>query len=496
MKRKTKDDYLSLDPNLSGFYSFAPTPESFDKLIASRRTVATDRETLVSSIERKYAGVDLLEKVVENIKSLRDENTYTVTTGHQLCLFGGPMFVIYKVLTTIKLADWLSSKYPDLTFVPVLWMATEDHDYEEINHCYFSFDNRIEYDGNFAGAVGRHVLEKSINEVCPNEWQEFFFAGDTYSRAWLRFANHLFGERGLVVVDADDTKLKGLFKETMESELRDGIVYSNIMQTNGKLSDAGYAPRVNPRDTNLFQLTDATRVRIDRNNSDLDSMLAELDKNAASFSPNVLMRPMYQEKILPNLVYIGGWAEMDYWMQLKDAFDAAGIHFPMLMPRFSATILTHKQRAELKELGLEQSDLQKPIADNYQKLASKYWDEGRFDAILAEESPDAEQLAEFLGEIDQSLPELIKPGKLKSESFIKKLRKKVIRVFRRNHPEVFERLESLRNSIQPEGLVQERVLNFKAFSGFTSEEFLELIFENIRLFNFDTQWISLPGKKN
>jgi uncharacterized protein YllA (UPF0747 family) len=182
--------------------------------------------------------------------------------------------------------------------------------------------------------------------------------------------HQLFGEDGVVVVDGDDTALKRLFVPQLKDEFTKSLLFDSVSSTNTALKsiDRSFKIQANPRQVNLFYILDDLRERIVQENGnfrvsatdisfDLESIYKEIEQHPERFSPNVLMRPLYQETILPNLSYTGGGGELAYWLQLKSYFEASKIEFPILMHRNSALVMTKEQLKDLEDLGLSTADL-------------------------------------------------------------------------------------------------------------------------------------------
>src|SRR5680860_5529 len=157
-------DYIRQKENLQPFYHLFPTLENFQKLVERRTFEEQRRTTLVQSLITQYEGFDLTDQSRHNIKTLAHANAFTVTTGHQLNLFTGPLYFIYKIVSTINLADKLNRTYPAYHFVPVYWMASEDHDFAEINH--FNLDGELfSWETEQKGAVGEFQLDQGIKDL-------------------------------------------------------------------------------------------------------------------------------------------------------------------------------------------------------------------------------------------------------------------------------------------------------------------------------------------
>lgn len=357
-------DYLDQKPDLTDFYSVYPSREGAGKAIAQRAGFDPEkRKTLVEVLTRQYEGISN----APDFSILRQENTFTVTTGHQLNIFTGPLYVIYKIVTIINLARTLKETYPEYEFVPIYWMASEDHDFAEIAS-FSLFGKKYTWAGEQSGAVGRlnpHEL-KTILDVLPDMPSFFckaYLENTTLANAVRCYMHELFGAHGLVTLDADDAALKRHFLPVMTDELFQQSSGRLVADTTGRLEALGYHTPVHAREINLFYLRDAIRERIVEEEGVFkvlhtshtftpEEMREELNAHPERFSPNVVLRPLYQEVILPNLAYIGGPSEIPYWMQLKGVFDHFKEPFPMLIPRNFALYVDTASRRRLEKLGL------------------------------------------------------------------------------------------------------------------------------------------------
>ena len=226
-------DYLSEDEKLKPFINHFPTLENFEKQITEKKNNPVNREVLVEVLSQQNNIISLSAKSQKNIESLLNKNTFTVTSGHQLCLFTGPLYFMYKVISTINLAESLQAQYPKNDFVPVFWMATEDHDFQEVNHINL-FGNKIEWDSKQSGAVGRMslggfgsvltelklVLGTSENaKKLISIFEKAYLKHDNLADATRYLVNELFGEYGLVILDGNDKKLKQQFIPTIKKDV-------------------------------------------------------------------------------------------------------------------------------------------------------------------------------------------------------------------------------------------------------------------------------------
>ncbi|MGB3150043.1 MAG: bacillithiol biosynthesis cysteine-adding enzyme BshC, partial [Maribacter sp.] len=376
-------DYIDGNEKVASLYNRFPNLESFKGQLEEKSKSFTNshRNVLCNSLLKQYEGVDSSERTLGNIKGLKDSNTFTVVTGHQLNLFTGPLYFLYKIISTINLTEELKIEYPSYNFVPIYWMATEDHDFDEIN--YFKFKGKkIQWNREASGAVG-HLNTAGLNEVfttfsnaignsgnakfLKELFENAYLKHETLTDATRFLANALFAEYGLVIVDGDDKALKELLVPYAKKDIFEQMAFKAVSQTIEEF-DSDYNIQVNPREINYFYLIEGLRERIVEVNGkyavnghnitwERKELLKELDDYPERFSPNVIARPLYQEVILPNLCYIGGGGEIAYWLELKSAFEVMEVPFPILLLRNSALVITEKQSEKLKKMQLSVEDL-------------------------------------------------------------------------------------------------------------------------------------------
>ncbi|NHM06263.1 bacillithiol biosynthesis cysteine-adding enzyme BshC [Flavobacterium sp. CYK-4] len=483
------NDYLNQQPQLSGLYHRFPNLENFGEQLREKQAdfPAAHREVLVSVLQKQYANQMVSEATKMNIKALAENSTFTVTTGHQLNLFTGPMYFLYKIITAINLAKTLKAKYPAQDFVPVYWMATEDHDFEEINHFYLR-GKKIRWNTESSGPVGRHsteglaevysVFEKEIGQSTNAQ-----FLKDLFKKAYLQhktlteatrfIANELFGKHGLVIIDADDVSLKKEFTPYIKEELLQQTAHREVLATIEQLKD--YAIQVNPREINLFYIEDELRERIVLENGKYkvndtkiaftkDEILNLVEKHPEKFSPNVMLRPLYQEVILPNLCYIGGGGELAYWLELKSYFEAVKVPFPILLLRNSALIATQKQADKADKLGLSWKNLFSKTIDLVNQKTKELSD---FPIDLSIQKDHLKTQFHYLHALahktDPSFSGAVKAQEAKQIKGLEYLEKRLLKAQKRKYEQELSRMTELQNALFPSGGLQERKANFSEF---------------------------------
>ncbi|MTI30414.1 bacillithiol biosynthesis cysteine-adding enzyme BshC, partial [Xanthovirga aplysinae] len=365
-------DYLQQESKLDAFYERFPELDQFEAQIKNKNFSKAKRDTLCKVLKEQYADVPHYEQLTKNLELLQKENTYTITTGHQLNIFTGPLYYIYKIVTIINTCKVLKEKYPTYHFVPVYWMASEDHDFEEIS-TFNLFGKKFSWSTDQRGAVGRfspNSIQSLLEELpeIPELFRKAYLENDTLADAVRFYVNELFGNEGLIILDADHRDLKSEFKDVIREDICSNTPQTLVEASSIGLSDKGYKSQVFPREINFFYLKNNIRERIVKEengftvlNTSLsfskDEILELLEKEPECFSPNVVMRPLYQETILPNLAYVGGPAEVAYWLQLKTTFTHFKRAFPMLMPRNFALVINKTIFKKINKLDLPTKDL-------------------------------------------------------------------------------------------------------------------------------------------
>jgi len=479
--------YLAHDEALKSFVGNWPTWAGFEKQLNEKKKFE-HREILVERLKKQY-GKLLKDSpaVAANIELLLDQNSYTITTGHQLNIFTGPLYFIFKIMTAIRLSEDLKSKHPDKNFVPVYWMATEDHDFEEINHTKV-FGKKISWDTPAVSATGRmdtativdavkqytNILGLSENSTkLTRIVEEAYLNHDRLADATRYMVNELFKSYGLLIVDADDRELKELFKPIIKEDILSEKSFKAITARSEELESNGFSTQVHAREINFFYLTDDFRERLvlaaDGRYEVLHQNIYftkaelehEIDHYPERFSPNVVMRPMYQEIILPNLAYIGGGAEMVYWMQLKSNFDQYQVDFPILIPRNSAMITEDNVAAKLFRVDLTFKSIFRPAEVLKKEYVRRHTKERlNLNDEWMELNAIFGKIKLRTHKIDPSLGPSTEAVKARLKKAINNLEKKLMKAEKRNHQHALTDIDNVKEKLFPGGGLQERSENF------------------------------------
>ena len=506
------NDYLDQKSTLQSLYNRFPTLENFEAQIIEKKENFNEasRATLVSVLQQQYATVATSALTNQNIDALNNPNTFTVTTGHQLNLFSGPLYFLYKIISTINLTKELKAKYPTYNFVPIYWMATEDHDFEEIN--YFNFKGKkFRWNTESTGPVGRlstkgledffevYSLELGAStnaQAIKKMFKNAYLNHDNLADATRHLANELFGTYGLVIIDADNTDLKRAFIPFAKEELLLQYSHKLVLETAEQLKE--YTVQVNPREINLFYMNENnSRERIVEengtyfvNNTSItftqEEIIADLHQNPDKFSPNVILRPLYQETILPNVAYIGGGGEIAYWLQLKEMFIQFEIDFPMLVLRNSMLIRTEKQHAKQLKLNLSNEDLfsnsliiTKKRVMNSSEIAPK------IPALEDELNNIFERLESLSNLTDSSFADMIQAQRTKQLKGFERIKKRLIHAEVKQNEAILRRIDELLTDLNQQNGLQERVKNFADFDYIDVHYFIDFIADSLQPFEFE-----------
>jgi len=503
---KLVDDYTEgvLD---NSFFAFSPTPKGISEAIAARAQFPVHRDVLVETLNRQYVGLEKSEKLALNLSLLADSSTFTVTTAHQPNLMTGYLYFVYKILHAIKLAEELRAENPGKHFVPVYYMGSEDADLDELGTFRFRGD-RYRWDGaGQHGAVGRMdtgSLRKLLDEVfCffgpPGEnttalketIQKAYLGHKTVGAATRYLVNELFGRYGLVVLDPDDAALKATFLPVMEDELLNGVAHGIITAQTDRLNEH-YQAQMFPRPINLFYLAYQLRERIEKKgdrwqvlNTDIsfskDELLAELHAHPERFSPNVALRGLFQETILPDVAFIGGGAEVAYWLQLLPAFRHYKVFYPTVLLRQSVMWVPADMARLRGVVGIQIAELFQPL----QELLKSYVLKHSGDTLsLDAENEEIEKLMKHIAtratEIDVTLAQAAAAATQKMSKHVVALQRKMLRAQKRKMNVQVERISRLWEGLHPNGNLQERTDNFLDYYLVYGPGFFDVILNAIK----------------
>ena len=334
-------------------------------------------------------------------------------------------------------------------------------------------------------------------------FKESYLKNEKISDATFNLVHSLFGKYGLLILNPDDGKLKKIICEDIIHEIKNIDCYKRVTETNKKINNLNIKPQVNPREINLFYVKNNIRSRIEKYKSsykvkDTDilfsenEIISEINNFPERFSPNVLLRPLFQEKILPNLAYIGGGSEIAYWLQLKSFFNYKDLTFPILVVRNSVLLVSNKILNKCKKLDIRISDL---FLNNHE--LSKFYltkiSELKIDLTELKETVKSNfiKLHELSLKTDKSFLGALKAQEKKQLNGLNNLEKKLFKAQKKKYNEKLERLILIKEELFPNNSLQERQINFSEFYRNHGDEFIDVLIDNLNPFDNKFLVISL-----
>lgn len=526
-------DYISNAPGLSRY--FEHNFQSFDSLPAFAENCPkrlAHRETLVEVLtdQNRRFGITN-ETTFENIRSLGHEATFAIVTGQQVGILTGPLYTIYKTITAIKLARKLSENYPQYRFIPVFWLEGEDHDFEEVNHINILNSDAQPIESKYfddekpvlknPGAVGEIVFDEhlvsffeSIDKVLPHSefkqpllelLRKMYQPGVTFIQAFVSMMNHMFGNDGLVYISSNDKRLKQILTPLFIKELSEYPRVSQLIIEQSAELEGQYHAQIKTKALNLFFFHKGGRYFIEPREHDFslrgtrhfiprEEMLRLATEQPELFSPNVALRPLCQDTILPTFAYVAGPSEIAYFAQLKNVYRYFGMTMPMIYPRASVTLIEEKlERIMGKyQLGIgdfigRKPDIEKKVIESVSeiKIDDMFLEASRRIADLANEMKFG------INYIDSTLIGALDNTMLRIEQQLEVLKQKVTDAQRRKHEIALRQISKVANTIFPNMNFQERELNIIQIMNKHGLDFVRNISDEIAIAQWKHQVIEL-----
>jgi len=496
-------DYLAGHPNLRPFYSFSPDDAGLAAAIEARNQFPVNREALVSALQKQYQGFALHEAVQSNIEALAQPGTYTICTAHQPNLMTGYLYFIYKIVHAVKLARHLKQRHPEQHFVPVFYVGSEDADLEELG--VFRFNGiRFRWQTEQKGAVGRmstHDLAPLLQQLSAligppgahaERLKDLIFNAykmhATIAAATRYIVNELLGPYGVLVLDPDDAALKSLFIPVLKAELLRPVSDGLVQQTSRALNKE-YSAQAFSRPINLFYLKDDIRERIEQTGDgwqvlrcdirwNREELEREIEAHPERFSPNVILRGLFQESILPNVAFIGGGSEVAYWLQLKPVFEHYKVFFPALVLRQSVLWIDPLSAGLQRKSGLGDEEIFQPAEQLVRSFVHRHSQKDlQLEDIRQQMNHIFDQVKTRAVNIDITLRASAEAALTKIRHQLDTIEKKMIRAEKRNMAEQLSQIYKLKSRLFPNESLQERYDTFMPYFLEYGEAFFGLLLE-------------------
>ena len=497
-------DYLDRHPAVEPFFAHAPDREGFAQAIEARKAYPTNRTLLQMVLREAYSDTSLHPRQADNLDKLGEATTFTICTAHQPNIFSGYLYFVYKTLHAVTLAEWITKEFPGIHAVPVFYIGSEDNDLDELSQCNLD-GQKLRWETKQTGAVGRMKVDKSLvalldqvygrvgvephgqalMDILRNAYRE----GDTIAHATFRLLNSLFAEYGLLVLDADRSELKQQMVDIFRNDLTDHLPHALVSATSAEI-DKTYKSQVHPREINLFYLEDGGRYRImadgegfaldgDPRTFGRDELLGQLQDHPERFSPNVVLRGIYQERILPNIAFVGGGSEIAYWLELKNLFLQFDVPFPVLVLRNSFLLADQRNQDRLQKSGWSIESLFTPEEELMNLLVRKQSQHPLELGDMVTELQDLyARMAKQAGAIDKTLSGHVEALQARAMQRVQGLEKKMLRAEKRKFEAERRQLREARLGMFPNNTLQERVDNFMPWYARYGQAFVEAVYRH------------------
>lgn len=525
-------DYLYEFENVSRFFktNFRSKDEFLNTFKSVSESNKTNRADLVKIIKSQYSNFSPSEKTSHNLDLLKSNKTLAVVTGQQIGILGGPLYTFYKIVTVVKLSKYLSERYDNFNFVPVFWIEGDDHDFNEIRHVnlindkndlqIINYGNEVSEDED-RNSVGFMKIDESIkqffDEIKSNirnteftsgiltRLKSYYATGRSLKEAFKELIFWLFDKEGLIIFDPQDKSIKEMLKPIFKNELDNFRKHTETMvSVSAELEDI-YHAQVKVRPVNLFYNTDGGRFLLDpvdnefrlhkrRKRFSYDELMNLIETEPEKFSPNVLLRPICQDYILPTAFYIGGPSEIAYFAQVLPLYDFFNVQSPIVYPRSSATILEknigsiiEKYNLAISQVFWDPEDLKKHVLASLTNIT--------VDDIFTESTEKIDtaldQLKEKLFEFDKTISDASTKYRQKILNYIEELKGKAVDSQKKKHETTLRQIDKLSSTLFPNATLQERQLNFIYFANKYGTEILDKVFDEIEINKFEHQIISI-----
>ncbi len=488
------------------------------------------REIMPGILKAQYSSLQPSEKTSDNISKLSSDNTLAVVTGQQLGILSGPLYTLYKIITAIKLSESFSQKYDGFNFVPVFWLEGDDHDFNEVRQIKLPDDNNniktIGYsteanEDDDRSSVGTLKFDSSINDFFTNleqslrdtefkpaiisKLKEFYAEGKTFKDAFRELIFFLFDKYGLIIFDPQDNAVKELLKPVFIKEVTDFRLHAEKLVITSAQIEEVYHAQVKIRPLNLFYSNEDGRYLLEPVENDFrlkrkrrkftfEEIISEINHQPQRFSPNVILRPICQDYLLPTAAYAGGPGEISYLAQVNPLYKFYQIPAPVIYPRSSVMILEKNILNVLEKYDLDLLDIIIDPEKVKQKIVEKVSDftvEETFKDAVIQFEMGFDKIKEGLFRIDKTTADASNRYKTKILSYVDELKEKALEAQKRKHETILRQIDKVSTAVFPHSVLQEREINFVYYWNKYGDDFLKKLFDEIEIGHFEHQVIKI-----
>ncbi|UCE41471.1 MAG: bacillithiol biosynthesis cysteine-adding enzyme BshC [Candidatus Aminicenantes bacterium] len=493
------------------------------------RSLDVDRKSLTDVLLQQNKNYGCGNETLMNIDRLTQDHACAVLTGQQVGLFSGPLYTIFKSMTTIKLAEYLSQNLSGF-YVPIFWLASDDHDFVEIDHINLLNEinqiEKIHYTSPLSTLkipASKLKLKPEISECIQqlgdltrnsefksdilSHLSEDYLAGRSFAEAFARWMTRLFKSHGLIFVDASHPDIKKLGKEVFAHEIAEfSPSTQKALETSDKLKQAGYRTQIQLREgiLNLF-LAENERQTIQSKGDDFfvkesgliykkSELLILLEGKPEMFSPNVLLRPIYQDALFPTVAYVAGPGEIAYFAQMKGVYEYFDLSMPVVYPRKTVTVIEKNVNNVLENYDVNIRDIwedtDKIISDTVKKQIPGSIDEV-FRHAFSHLGKEFKTIKQEILSFDPTLEKSVDLAARRMDQQLKFLEQKILQAAKKSNKTMTQRLQKVINNLYPDNRLQERVFNIVPFLIKYDYAFLDELYVTIDMENYDHQVIKL-----
>lgn len=518
-------DYIYNFDKLQSFYNYNYRNDTdFIRAVQGKqnsylRNTEFDRVSIADILRIQNKFFNAGEKSIQNIELLKNENTFAVVTGQQAGLLTGNLYSVVKAIDALKLSAELNKKHPEYNFVPVYWIEADDHDFLEVNNInIITKENKLlnlewlegnqkqdkylkpaytiildEFINNFRESLRDNLQKTDFSEIIFENIEKVTRQGMNLSTSFARFLNYLLKDSGLVFLDPTDSEIKKLLIPVFSKELNSFPETCETVIETTAILEQEYPPQVKPRAINLFYNHNGNRYSIEplpdkifglknsRQKFSANDFFDILYSKPENFSPNVILRPICQDFLLPTVAYVGGPSEVAYFAQFKKVYNFFNIEMPVIFPRTNITIIENRVNNYLVKIGLKPEELfdERKVSSKVISKVNEVDIAKIFENYRDELNANTYTICNEIRKVDKNLETLFKNKVTKFLESLDSVKKKIEDTQLRQNDTTIEKLHSIISSIYPDSTFQERYFNVIYFLNKYGPDFCEYLLENI-----------------